>query len=57
MPCNNTHASARSKATQDAPYMVNYANGLCQHNAVHNCFNPAQPNDSLCKMCAIGQCP
>lgn len=57
VPSNATHASSKSKATRNILNLVNYANGLCQHNSVHNCFNPAQSNDGLCKMCSIGQCP
>ncbi|KAF4458871.1 hypothetical protein FALBO_14379 [Fusarium albosuccineum] len=48
--CKTIDLAANSKDMGDLAKPVNYANGLCEHNALHNCFNPAQANSTLCKI-------
>ncbi|UPK94066.1 hypothetical protein LCI18_005001 [Fusarium solani-melongenae] len=48
--------STNAKSVRELQSPVNSANGLCGHSSVHNCYNLAQPNSTLCQMCAQGQC-
>lgn len=48
--------STNAKSVRELQGPVNSANGLCGHSSVHNCYNLAQPNSTLCQMCAQGQC-
>lgn len=54
--CDMMPASTNTKSVRELLGPVNSANGLCGHSSVHNCYNLAQPNNTLCQMCAQGQC-